>query len=306
MSRRGYVIFVFLGVIWGSSFLLIKVALGQLTPFSLVFIRVIVAAISMGLFAAMRGGLWRIVRGLSKVEMSAVVGGALCTYALPYFMITYGESRISAALAGMLNSTTPLFTVLLAPLFIRSRSSSSRTYLGIVTGLLGVVVVLEPWRSLGGMTAIGYDLIVLLASALYGIGIILQKRFLLPSGMTLVQIAALQLGISSFLYLIVAISDRSLLSTLRMDKGVMFSIVLGVVNTAVAGLLSLSLTRLVTPALSSSVTYLIAIVAVAAGFIFLAEPISFTFLAGSVVTFLGLYVLNFSTKATTSSNLTDQ
>ena len=219
-------------------------------------------------------------------------------------MITYGESRISASLAGMLNSTTPLFTVLLTPLFIRSRSNGSRTYIGVLVGLVGVVVVLEPWRSLGGVGELGYDLVVLFASALYGLGIIVQKKFLLPSGMTSVQIAALQLGVSSIIYLAVATFDRSSLSVLHLDRGVLLSIVLGVVNTAVAGLLSLSLTRLVTPALSSSVTYLIAVVAVASGAVFLAEPVTITFIVGSLVTFLGLYILNLVGKTTANSNLT--
>ncbi len=287
-------IFVLLGVIWGSSFLFIKVALDQLTPFSLVFIRIVVASVSMLLFAVVRGGLWRAVRTLSRIERAAIAGGALCTYALPYFMITYGESRISASMAGMLNSTTPLFTVLLTPIFIKVRGRNPRSYIGVLVGLVGVVIVLSPWRSLGGVSEIGYDVVVLLAAALYGLGIIIQKKFLVPSGMTSVQIAALQLGVSSVLYIAIAIFYRASLSGIHMDQGVGFSIVLGVVNTAIAGLLSLSLTRLVTPALSSSVTYLIAVVAVAAGVVFLSEPVTLTFLAGSIITFLGLYILNFS------------
>jgi drug/metabolite transporter (DMT)-like permease len=289
LSRKALFIFVSLGMIWGSSFPIIKLALRGLSPFDLVLVRVATAALVMAAVAASRGELFRGLGRLTKIEILSLVGGGLCSYALPYLLLTYGESHVSASMAGMLNSTTPIFTVLLTPLFFRAGSQSLRTYVGVAVGLLGVSIVLEPWRTHGGTSDFRYELAVLSAAALYGVGILVQKRFLLPTALSSIQIAAYQLIVSLVVYVSVGVADQRALVALDVGRPLVFAVVLGVVNTAIAGLLALSLTRLVTATVSSTVTYLIAVVAVLAGTVFLGEPITFTFVVGALITFLGLY-----------------
>src|SRR5262245_23845667 len=139
--------FWLLALIWGSSFLFIRIGVEQLPPFQLVFIRTGIAAIGLTTVVYWRGKRlpmdWRSVGDLLFL-------GAVNTV-LPFALITWGETRIESSLASVLQGTAALFTLVLAHFAFADERFSLRKLAGLLVGFLGVVVLAS--RSAGGEIA---------------------------------------------------------------------------------------------------------------------------------------------------------
>ncbi len=288
MSRRALVLFVALGVMWGSSYTLIKVAVAHLSALDLVTYRVFAAAIVTSALA-LRAERRRFITSLRPRVLMVLILSSLVSFVAPYLLITWGETSVAASLAGMLNTLTPIFTALLSPLFFRGRALGRSTWVGIVVGLTGAVLVFHPWYGVGhtGATAtVG----IIVAAASYGLGIIVQKRYLLQLGLTSLQLIAVQLVVASILCLGLdpGIIGRSAHAPL---DAFLIACALGIFNTGLTALLMLKLVATASATLSSSVTYLIAIISVFEGAVVLGEPLGLTFVAGSIVIVLGVVIV---------------
>src|SRR5687768_16788927 len=165
--------YALLALIWGSSFLLMKVGLRTMAPLQISGLRIFAGAATLVLLLGATGG--RLPRDL-RVWGHLVVSGVFLT-ALPFSLFAAGEERVSSALAGIGNATTPLAAVFFALVLLPSDRLSRRKLTAVVVGFAGVVVIMQPWDGVGRPDLLGFGM-TLVAGASYGLGWTYNRRFL--------------------------------------------------------------------------------------------------------------------------------
>ena len=225
-----------------------------------------------------------------------MAGFVLCS--LPFTLFPLGEERVSSALAGIGNATTPLSAVLFTMLLLPADRVDRRTVLAVVAGFLGVVVILQPWESAGGPDAVGFGM-TLLAGASYGLGWTYVKRFLAKDDIGGLGMPAAQLLMGAAQMLVVTLvwwllhrddgpSGIPAPWSLAPGSGpavwpLVAVLVLGVVGTGLAFALQYDVVREVGPTVGATVTYVIPVVAVVLGMVFLHERLQWPQVLGAAV-----------------------
>ena len=206
----------------------------------------------------------------------------------PYFFFGWGIERIASGLAGVLNATTPLFTVAFA-LTTRSERLSAVRMAGLLLGFVGVVVLAAPWRT----TALGGSLpgvgACLLGSACYAASYVYARRFLTGRGFPALVLATGQMAAGAVL--LVLATPIMARSAVTLTPTVIASVlVLGVLGTGVAYVLNYRLIADEGAVAASTVTYLIPLVAVVLGALILNEPLTWHLLTGGLIVLIGVAV----------------
>jgi drug/metabolite transporter (DMT)-like permease len=269
--------FALLALIWGSSFLSIKVGVEALAPVDVAFVRVALgSAVLMAALAATRR---RLPSGRAVWGHLFVI--ALFGNSIPFALLAEGETRISSVLAGIWNATTPLLTLVVATFMLPDERPTPRRVAGLLAGFAGVLVVLGPWRSVGGGELAG-QLMCLGAAGCYGIAFPYTRRFVAgrpDSGMAL---SAGQLLWSTAQLGIVTVFVGGAPKHLSLDP-VLAMLALGVLGTGFAYILNYAVVRLAGATTASTVTYLVPLVSTALGIAILGEHLVWNQPAGAAV-----------------------
>ncbi|HEY7779235.1 MAG TPA: DMT family transporter [Ktedonobacterales bacterium] len=289
MRLRASLVLCGLASIWGASFLFIKVAVGEISPATLVVGRLVLSVLALGLVAVARPAF---LAGWRRYWWTGVLVG-LTNNGLPYLAIAWGETRIASGMASILNATTPLFTVLLANWWIgpAHESLTARRLGGVLVGFVGVAVLVGPQAilSAGGGTGVALgDLTVLAAGLSYAFGGLLSRRFagaavLVPPLTSQVAALVLTLPIAVFW------SPPTRLPSLAVMGSVA---ALGVLGTSLAYLLYFWLIQRVGATRTVIVTYLLPCTALIWGALLLGETVSWNALVGLVLVLAGTIVTN--------------
>jgi drug/metabolite transporter (DMT)-like permease len=171
VDRDDYLMLVALAGIWGASFVFIKIAVHDIPPVSMVFLRTLSAALALGAWIALTRVSWRQVARMWKQGLVIAVLNA----ALPYVLIASSEQYIDSSLAGILNATAPLWTALLAPLFAEAEQLHPRQGIGLALGFAGVVILARPTGNVLNSNFLGV-LAVIAATLAYAIATHFSKR----------------------------------------------------------------------------------------------------------------------------------
>jgi drug/metabolite transporter (DMT)-like permease len=261
MTRRGWFLFVALGVIWGIPYLLIKVAVRELTPASLVFLRTAIgAAVLLPMTVLGRGDLrtllprWRPIVLFTIIEM-----------AIPWVLLSDAERHVTSSLAGLLMASVPLVGALLSRVSGRHEPLGDRRVAGLVLGLLGVVALVGLDLGAGDAGAVAKLAVVVIG---YAVGPMIVSRKL--ADLPTLEVVAVSLALCAIGYAPVGIAQ--LPRTLPPVEVVGSVIVLGIVCTAAAFLLFFQLIAEIGAVRSTVITYVNPAVAVAAGVALLGEP----------------------------------
>src|SRR3954465_5989682 len=155
MSRRNLPMLVLLALIWGSSFMFIKVAVRELDPATLVFGRLGVAALVLGAVVLATISRGEIRAALRSYWPALVVVGLLNT-AVPFWLLSWGETRIDSGLASIIQASVPIFNALLAFGFFQDERVTGRRLLGVAVGFVGVALLVgaQPHAKLLGALAV--------------------------------------------------------------------------------------------------------------------------------------------------------
>jgi len=271
---------VLLGAIWGSSFLFIKVALEDLTPTQIVAGRVCIGALLLVVLLHARGG--RIPRErnlLGTLTIMALIGNIL-----PFALITWGEQYITSSLTAILNSTTPLFTLLIAALALEGESLRPMRASGVVLGFggVGVIVGFETGGSIEGMIA------VTVASLSYAGSFVYARRHLSGRDLPPLTLPATQLLISTVLTLPWALVDVVRTPPDLVLDATASVVALGLLGTGWAYILYYRLIADIGATSASFVTYLIPIFGIALGAVVLSEELGVNTIAGAVLVIGGI------------------
>jgi drug/metabolite transporter (DMT)-like permease len=191
VNRRAWIQMSVLAALWGASYMFIKVAIDDVSPIVVVWVRLVLAALVLvpiargrGAFEALRGHFPTVLL-LSVVQVAA-----------PFLLITFGEKHIASALAGILVASAPIFTALLAFRLDREELATGWRLVGILVGIVGVALLFGVDLS-GDSAALLGGLMVLLASLGYAIGPFEMKRRL--QGVQPVGIAAATMSLAALL-----------------------------------------------------------------------------------------------------------
>lgn len=267
----------FLALVWGSSYLLIKLGLRGLSPIQIVLGRLTGgAAVLVVVNAARRISLPRDLRVWGHFVVVGLVGNIL-----PYFLFAFGETHVASSLAGVLNATTPLWTLAIAMLALADERPSVRRVVALVVGFTGVVVLVAPWRSAAGHASLVGELACLGAGLSYGFCFVYIRRFLVGRGIPATALAAGQITMATvMLWLLAPVVART---PMHLTAVVVLAVLaLGVSNTGLANILNYHIVGQAGATTASLVTYLIPVVAVTLGVAFLHEPLHWNLFAGAV------------------------
>jgi drug/metabolite transporter (DMT)-like permease len=272
-----------LAVLWGSGFLFIKEALTGLSPFQIVFGRMLAAAVAMLAFTlATKHKLPTDRRIWVHLAVMAII-----TNIAPYSLFAWAELRVTSALAGVLNATTPLFTLLAALATGTERNAPSRLA-GLLVGLLGVVILAAPWATPQRSTLAGI-LAALVASACYAVGYVYARRFLTSRAVPAVVLSTGQMVAGTMLLAVVApvLGGGHVHLTATVIAAVL---ALGVVGTGASYVLNYQLIADEGPTAASTATYLIPVVAVILGAFVLSEPVTWNLALGAITILAGVAI----------------
>jgi drug/metabolite transporter (DMT)-like permease len=291
MKPKEWALFAALGLIWGSSFLWIKIAIQELDAFTLVGWRLLFGTLGMVAVIALR----RPAFPRSRSIWLALIALGVINTALPFVLISWGEKSIDSAVASVLNSTVPLFTLVLAHFALHDEPISARKAAGLLIGFGGIVVLMARDFQPGVLRAgaLG-QLAVLLAALSYASASVFARRTMreVPP---LVQ-AFIPMAIADVLVWTLAtqVGDPGRLPALPLTWVAL--VWLGMLGSCVAYLLFYQLLHSVGATRTTMVTYVFPIVGVTLGVLFLDELADWHLLAGAALVVASLAVVNWRPK----------
>jgi len=271
MNRRSLPLLVLLALIWGSSFMFIKIAVRELNPATLVFGRTGLAAIALGIVVLVNLG-----RGATAVELRThwrgLLAVGLLNTAVPFWLLSWGETRIDSGLASIIQASVPIFNALLAFGFFHEQRVSGRRLVGIVVGFAGVALLVgaQPQAKILGVFA------VVGMATCYAAGGLLAKHYLDEARPQVVAFGTTAVAALAVTPAGVALAPHHVPHW----KTFAAVAVLGLVATAFAYLLFFTINAEAGAAYASLVTYLVPPIALAYGALFLGESVGVAALAG--------------------------
>lgn len=280
MERRWWTQLWILALVWGASYLLIKLALEDLEPAFLVWSRLALAALVLIPLAA-RANAFAGLRGKGP----ALVLNSLVQIVGPFLLITYGEERITSSLTGILVASAPIFTALIGLSGPAHDRVNRWSMAGILTGLVGVALLFGIDLTGSTSTLIG-GLMILGASVGYAFGAIGIRRDF--AGIAPLGVAAGSMTTSAILLApAVVLAAPSEMPGLKATSAL---VALGVLGTGVAFFMFYRLIAEVGPSRASIVAYLAPGFAVAYGAIFLSEPVTLGAVGGLAFILAGCWM----------------
>ncbi|MDQ3548510.1 MAG: DMT family transporter, partial [Chloroflexota bacterium] len=272
-----------LGTIWGSSYLFIKLLIDAADPVTIIALRMVLGAATLGLILlAQRRRLpaWGAVWG--HLALMSLLGNLL-----PFWLIAWSQKYTTSALAAVLNAAIPLFTLLIAAIAFRMERITPNRVAGITLGISGVAFltgrsVLDV-QSSGGLG----ELALLAASLCYGFAFAYARRYV--RGNPLANVTA-QLGIGAIVITPVALLTGWIETDKLAATDIAGWIVLSAVGTGLAYVVYYSLIAEMGATAASFVTYIIPVVGVILGWIFLDERLAWTGFLGMALIVMGVWV----------------
>ena len=270
-----------LALMWGSSFFWIKIGLNAFSPLQLVFGRLVLGAVVLVILC-----LSYRERLPSSRQVWLYIGVAAFFHsAVPFVLYAVGELTVDSGTTGVLNATTPLWTLAVAMLWRTEKRLTGTRLAGLLVGLAGTVLIFAPWQS-SGLLSWG-ALACVAAAASYGFAFVFEARFLTGVGVSPVALAGAQMiTASGFVLLAMPVAG---MTPIHLDTGPILAVViLGVFSTGIAFALNYRLLASDGAIATATVGYLMPVVSVLLGTIFLDEELSPRIVAGMAVVLGGV------------------
>jgi drug/metabolite transporter (DMT)-like permease len=286
LNLKSWLAFIGLGVIWGSSFLWIKIALQEIGPFLLVSLRILFGIITLLIVVSIQKPRWPWSR---RVWLNLLFLG-LINNASPYLLISWGELHIDSAVAAILNSTVPLFTMVIAHAFLSDDRMTRARFLALGLGFAGIFVLLSRDLKSGFQVGLLGQAAVLLASLSYAVSSVFARRTTreLPSPLP----ALIPLfSADAVMWAVTPLAE----SPLRLPGSAITWVAvlwLGVLGVAIAYLLYFYLLHTVGPTRTMLVTYVFPLVGIALGVIFLNELLDWHLILGAMMVVGSIVLVN--------------
>ncbi len=288
MSAIQWIMLLTLSLVWGGSYFFVGVAVGDLPPLTIVLCRVGFASIALLIFLACTGQSMPTDR---RVWAAFFIMGLL-NNAIPFSLIVWGQTHVSAGQASILNATTPIFTVITAHLFTRDEKMKPRHLLGIALGFAGVAVLMGGAFLEAFTSSLLAQMALLGAAVSYAFSAVFGRRFR-TLGIPPMQIATGQVTAAALLLLpLVVLIDRSLQLAPPGLPSLLAVLGLALISTAFAYVLYFRILASAGATNLSLVTMLVPPTAICLGILFLDEVLAPHHLAGLALITAGLLVID--------------
>ena len=282
MMRKSWLpAYLALGLVWGCSFIFIKLGLEFLTPFGVAFGRCALGAITLLIVVKFK----KIKLPSDKQIWFKLWVVAMLLNVIPGILFAYAEVHVTSVLAGIINAATPLATLVVMLIAFREEKLKVEQIQGLIVGGIGVLVVLGIWQGIGDNQLNGV-IALLIAVTCYGISFPYSKRNIIPLGLKPESAAATQLVTASITLLPLYLFDGVSNDYYRVNN-VLAMVALGVLGSGFAYIWNFSIIQAAGSSIASTVTYLTPVVAVFVGWLFLGEKIAWHEPAGALLVILG-------------------
>jgi len=280
--------FALIALFWGGSFLAIKESVEVFPPFMAAAMRVGVATLIMLVLMFYRKGE-RVPR---NIRLSMLANG-LFTLGFPWALLFWGEQYVAPAIAGIINASTPLFTVLIATLVVRNERAHWNKWLGVILGFFGVIIIFAPKVAAGAGSDLKGMLAILGMAISYGVGIVWLKSLtnrVAPANAFFYQ------GTGALMFLVplsLLVEWNALMNTgWGSSSGWVSIFYLGVFSTALAQLMFFIVIRDLGSVTASAVTYIPPVIAVVLDRIVYGRFIGADALIGAAVVLIGVRLVH--------------
>lgn len=288
LTVKAWGLLLALSLLWGGSFFFVAVAVEALPTLTIVALRVGLAATALWGFCLLRG----VSVPRAPVVWRAFLIMGLLNNAIPFSLIVWGQGQIASGLASILNATTPLFTVVLAGLFLTDERMTVAKFAGVVVGFTGTVVMIGP-AVLTGRDASALAQAAVLAAALsYAFATVFGRRFR-ELGVHPVMTATGQVTLSSLILVPLALAvDRPFALSMPQPEVWLSVLGLALLSTALAYILYFRILALAGATNLALVTFLIPVSAILLGAVVLGETLAAQHFAGMGLIGMGLGIID--------------
>mgnify|MGYP001561793771 FL=1 len=284
-QQQKWMYLLFLSIVWGSSFILMKKALIGVTPIQLGALRMMITAIFLLLVG------FKSLQRIQKKHWIYIAYTALLGTFIPGFLFAYAIYGIDSSIVSILNSFTPFNTLIFGAL-VFGVAFKRKQFIGILIGLIGTLILILKGANLNPDQNYWYALLIIIASVGYAFNVNIVKKYLQ-------DLDALAITTGNFLLLLIpatiVLCFTDFFSTFKTDSVGLESLgyisILSIVGTGIAKTIFNKLVQISTPIFSSSVTYLIPIVAIIWGVLDGEKLSEIQVLAGIIILF-GVYLVN--------------
>lgn len=272
-----------MGLVWGASFLFMKVALDGVSYTQVAWSREILGALTLGI--VMLVGRHRLPK--DPVIYLHFIVIAATNSVIPHLLFAWAEQHISSGLAAIYNSLTPIATAILVAVVFRVEKLSRGQIVGVALGIVGVIVIIAPWQFTEVSGDLWGQLACIAAAISYGVAIGYLRKYVSHRPIEGTTIAFLNIGTSAVIMLV--LSPVLAFGPVDLTIPVVGSLLLlGALGTGLAYVWQIAVLRAWGPTNVSTVTYLIPVVAVVLGFLVLGETLSWHEPTGAVIVLIGI------------------
>jgi len=270
-----------LGVVWGCSFIFIKLGLEFLTPFGVAFGRCALGAITLLIIVKIK----KIKLPNDKSTWQKLWILSMLLNVIPGILFAYAEVHVTSVLAGIINATTPLATLIVMLIAFREEKLKVEQIIGLIIGAIGVMVVLGIWQGVGENQLTGV-IALLIAVTCYGISFPYTVRNIIPLGLKPEAAATTQLIMAAITLLPFYLFDGISQDYYR-PATFLAMLALGILGSGIAYIWNFSIIAAAGSSIASSVTYLTPVVAIIVGWVFLGEALSWYEPVGALLVIIG-------------------
>ena len=283
ISLQNWIILGVLALTWGSSFILIKQGLVSFTPYQVGALRLCFAG---GILAFW--GIPNLIKRIPKNKIGYVALAGFTGNFVPMFLFPIAQTQVSSSMAGILDSLVPLFILLFGALFFQLKGTKNQI-LGAIIGFVGAVILIGG-DGLSGENSFWHCMIIVLATALYGLNSLILTKYLndIPSFQLSSSLFTIWLP-PAIIILLFSGFPTIFEGTTQQWESLGFVAILGLVGTAIAMILFYKLIQETGSMFSSMVTYLMPIVSVFWG-VLVGEKITWLHIVGFILILSGVYL----------------
>ncbi|WP_025158211.1 DMT family transporter [Leifsonia aquatica] len=275
--------FIAMGLIWGASFLFMKIALDGVSFGQVAWARLVFGAITLGVIVLVLRS--RLPREPIVWLHFTVVAISYCV--VPFLLFAWAEQYVSSSLASIYNAVTPITTAIMVTVAFRVEKLNRDQVLGVLVGVVGVVVVVGPWSIAALSGSVWGQLACLGAVTCYGFSFGYIRRFISHRAIPATTTAFLNIGIAAVIMIV--LTPFVALGPITFSWPVLLSLLaLGMLGTGVVYIWNMNVLRAWGPTATSGVTYVTPVVGVALGILVLGEHLSWNEPVGALIVIVGI------------------
>ncbi|HIH4319561.1 TPA: DMT family transporter [Morganella morganii] len=287
MNSKTAAAFAFLGIIWGTNFIFMRQASEWISPVQIVFLRVLCGFVPIAVMAWMQKAVRR--EHLKYTGHFLVM--ALLATVIYYWAFASGTSLLLSGVSGVLSGAIPLFSFIVAAIFLRQEKITVMRLCGLMLGFAGVILIAKPWQVSGesiSLAGVGY---MILGSLSVGISFVYAKKFLADKQIAPLALTTYQIGLA--LLILACITPFTGITAIAQDSTASLGLIigLGLLGTGVAYLMYYYLILNLGAVVASSVTYIPPVVALIVGFLAANEQLGVTEILSMVLIMSGVFLL---------------